>query len=83
MTKPKMIGSIGCYSASPARFGRRPFSFNGTTLGLVRTAIAMGAKVGDVIHADFGAGFRAYELYANQADDRAGGVWARLDTGKA
>lgn len=74
---PKMIGTVNGYSVSPAKFGRRKFTFDGTTLGLVRAAIALGAKVGDTVRADYGGGFKSYSLYANPMDDRAGGIWAR------
>ena len=74
---PKMIGTVNGYSASPAKLGRKAFTFDGTTRGLVITATALGAKVGDTIKANYGAGFRAYKLYSNPMDDRCCGVWAR------
>jgi hypothetical protein len=74
---PKMIGTINGYVKSTAKFGRKKFDFDGTTLGLVRAALATGAKVGDTIRADYGAGFKPYTLYSNPMDDRAGGVWAQ------
>lgn len=73
----KMIGTINGYVLSKARFGRREFTFDGTTLGLVRSAISLGAKVGDVVTADFGGGYKPLTLYANPRDERCGGVWAR------
>jgi hypothetical protein len=72
-----MIGTINGYSESPARFGRKRFTFDGTTRGLVRAALANGAKVGDTVQADFGCGFKPMSLYINPMDDRCGGVWAR------
>jgi hypothetical protein len=77
LTKPKMIGTINGYSISPARFGRKRFDFDGTVLGLVRAAVANGAKSGDTIHANFGGGMKPMTLYSNPKDDRVGGVWAR------
>ena len=77
MTKPKMIGTINGYNLSPAKFCRKAFTFDGTTMGLVRAAIAIGAKVGDTIRADFGGGMKPMKLYANPMDDRCNGIWAR------
>lgn len=71
----KMIGSIGCRSASPAKFGRKVFSFDGTTRDLVRSAHAAGARAGDKISANYGGGFRAYQIEAAPHDDRAFGLW--------
>lgn len=71
----KMIGSIGCRSVSPAKFGRKSFSFDGTTKDLVRSAYHAGAKAGDKIEANFGGGFRAYRIEAAPHDDRAFGLW--------
>lgn len=76
MTKPRMIGSIGCYSASPARLGRKAFEFNGTTLDLVRCAVRLGAKDGDKVMANFGGGFRAMTIKSAPHDNRANGFWA-------
>lgn len=75
MAKPKNIGSIGCFSASPAKFGHRSFQFNGTTKDLVITAQKFGAKVGDKIQANYGGGFRTYTLVSAPHDDRANGLW--------
>ena len=77
MATPKMVGTINGYSLCAAKLGRRKFNFDGTTLGLVRAALAQGAKVGDKVQADFGGGFKPMVLYSNPRDDRAGGVWAR------
>lgn len=75
MAKPKMIGSIGCFIESRAKFGRKEFSFNGTTLDLVKCALRAGATVGSKIKADFGGGFRTGTLCAAPHDPRANGVW--------
>jgi len=75
MAKPKMIGSIGQYIESKAKLGRKSFSFNGTTLDLVRRAYHMGAIPGDKIKADFGGGFREYTFEAAPHDNRAFGFW--------
>ena len=74
---PKMIGTVNGYSISPAKFGRKAFDFDGTTLGLVRAALANGASIGDTIKANYGGGFKPVTLYSNPMDDRCGGVWAR------
>lgn len=74
---PKMVGTINGYVLCKAKFGRKAFEFDGSTLGLVKKAVALGAKVGDTVKADFGGGFKGLTLYSNPADDRAGGVWAR------
>lgn len=73
----KVIGTVNGYSVSPARFGRIRFQFDGTTRGLVLAAVAAGARVGDMIEANYGAGFKPYSLYSNPMDDRCGGVWAK------
>ena len=77
MTKPRMIGTVNGFNASPAKFGRKAFTFDGTTRGLVLAALKAGAKAGDKIKADYGAGFKAYALYSAPWDDRCGGVWAQ------
>lgn len=77
MAIPKMIGSINCYSKSPAKFRGKSFFFDGTTLGLVRTVAALGAKPGDRIEADFGGGMKPMVIYANSLDDRVAGLWAK------
>jgi hypothetical protein len=72
----KMIGSINCFSASPARFGRKAFVFDGTIKGLTFSAVAAGAAGGKV-SANFGGGFREYEIASAPHDTRAGGYWAQ------
>ena len=74
---PKMVGTINGFSSSPAKFGRKRFVFDGTTRGLVRAAKAHGARAGSKVFADFGGGMKPMTLYANPADDREGGIWAR------
>ena len=71
------LGTVNGYSVSPARFGRKAFSFDGTTKGLTLSAIAAGAKAGDRIQANFGGGFREYRIAATPWDDRAKGFWAQ------
>ena len=75
MRKMKMIGSIGCRSVSPAKFGRKSFSFDGTTLDLVRSAYNAGARAGDTIKGNYGGGFQTFKLEAAPHDDRAFGLW--------
>ncbi len=69
---PRMIGSINCHVSSDARIGKRRFTFDGTTLGLVRSALNMGAKHGTVIHANYGAGMHKYTIVECPWDKRAG-----------
>lgn len=75
MTRPRMIGSIGCRSVSPAKFGRKAFTFDGTTRGLVQAAYHAGARAGDTVRANYGAGLRPYILEPALHDDRAFGLW--------
>lgn len=75
MSKPKMIGSIGQYIESQAKFGRKAFTFNGTTLDLVKQAYKVGARAGDKIKASYGGGFRDLIIEAAPHDDRAFGLW--------
>ncbi len=70
------LGTVNGYSVSPARFGRKAFSFDGTVKGLTLSALAAGARDGDRIHANFGGGFRAYRICATPWDARADGFWA-------
>ncbi len=74
---PKMIGSINCYIQSQARIGRKHFTFNGTTLGLVQSSLANGATNGTVVHANFGAGMRKYTIVECPWDKRADGYWVQ------
>lgn len=76
MRKPKMIGTINGYSKSPAKLGRKSFNFDGTTLGLVKSAIANGAKIGDIVKANFGGGFKPMTIISAPHDSRANGFWA-------
>lgn len=72
MTKPRMIGSVNCYVLSRATAGRKTFTYDGTTLGLVKAAVRAGVKVGEKIKTDE----TLYRLAAAPHDDRAGGFWA-------
>jgi hypothetical protein len=43
---------------------------------MVKVAADNGAKIGNKIQADFGAGFKTYTLYFNPIDKRVNGLWA-------
>jgi hypothetical protein len=77
MVRPPKIGSINCYSASLATFGKKQFVFDGTTLGLVKSALKEGAKAGSRIKADYGAGLQPHTVVAAPHDQRAGGFWVQ------
>jgi len=79
--RPPRLGTINGFCVSHARLGRKRFIFDGTTLGLVRAAIAQGAQAGDTIQADYGGGFKPMRLYYNPADERAAGLWAKAPPG--
>lgn len=75
MSRPAPLGSVGatgrfyCIVAGVVRV------FDGTTLGLVRTALAHGAVIGDVVRADYGMGYGSSRLVADTTPGR-GGVFA-------
>lgn len=73
------LGTVNGYSVSPARLGRKAFTFDGTVKGLTLSAVANGARDGDRIHANFGGGFRAYRIHATPWDARANGFWALVE----
>ena len=70
--KPKMIGSINCRIATQAKSGRKTFVYDGTTLGLTKSALKVGIKVGATITA---SGFK-YIMTSAPHDNRANGFWA-------
>lgn len=76
---PKMLGCINARASSSAWLGKKRFEFDATTKGLVKSAIANGAKVGDKIKANYGGnskkGARDYTIVSAPHDDRAGGFW--------
>lgn len=80
--KPKMIGSINCYCASPFKFGRNRGVFDGTIKGLCIAAQQFGARAGDIVEADFGLGvISRYRIDSAPHDDRCGGLWpTRIDS---
>lgn len=73
------LGTVNGYSVSPAWFGRKAFSFDGTVKGLTLSALASGARDGDKVQANFGGGFRAYRIRATPWDARANGFWAEAE----
>jgi hypothetical protein len=79
VTKPPKIGTVNGYVTSAASVNGRRFTFDGTTLGLTRSALAAGAQIGDVVRADYGGNGRDmldYVLQSHGGGDRTpGGVW--------
>lgn len=69
---PKMIGTINGRVATNAKLGRKAFVHDGTTLGLVIMALAIGAVAGDIVKSD---GMK-FEIVPAPHDDRANGFWA-------
>lgn len=68
----KQLGSVNQFVQMRAKsINTGPFTFDGTTLDLVRVAVAKGAKVGDVIESEFGK----HTLKSAPHDQRAGGYW--------
>jgi hypothetical protein len=68
----KQLGSVNQFVQMRARSARTgDFLIDGTTLDLVRRAVAKGAKVGDVIESELGK----HTLKSAPHDDRAGGFW--------
>jgi hypothetical protein len=70
------LGNINARSVSPAKFGHKKFTFDGTMTGLIEAAQAVGIRVGNIFQADFGGGYRRYVLVAAPHDNRCNGVWA-------
>lgn len=81
MAKPKMIGTVNGFIYSRAWLGNKQFGFDGTTRGLVQSAIKIGASDGSAIKANFGgsskAGARDMTIVSAPHDGRAGGFWAQ------
>ena len=79
MAKPPPLGSINCFVDSNAWLGEKIFNFDGTTKGLVKSAIANGAKAGDKVLANYGGQSkecaRGYRIVSAPHDNRAGGFW--------
>jgi hypothetical protein len=76
MARPKPPGTINGFVATPAKIGRKRFTFDGTILGLTREALRQGATAGQRVQADFGGGFRTYTIQSTPHDQRVGGFWA-------
>ncbi len=81
MAAPQAFGTINGYISSSAWIGGQCFVFDGTTLGLVKAALASGVKVGQTVQANHGGhgkrGAVAYVITAEGGGHRvAGGRWA-------
>lgn len=72
MSRPKMIGTVNGFALMAAKIGNKRFSFDATVKGLVNSAIANGAKVGDVVDSQIGK----HVIIAAPHDPRCGGFWA-------
>lgn len=75
------LGNVNGFVKSTGWIGRKSFEFDGTILGLTKSAVAAGAKVGDIVKANF-AGFstdlaKDYEIIFVPIDCRANGFWVR------
>jgi hypothetical protein len=78
--KPPKLGTINGYISSIAKVNGKPFDFDGTCKGLTIAALKAGAKVGDIIHANYGGRLLANAtskmiLIASPGDTRTGGYW--------
>jgi hypothetical protein len=72
MSRPKMIGTVNGFVLMCAKIGNKRFSFDATVKGLVTSAVANGAKVGDVVESDIGR----HVIVAAPNDPRCSGLWA-------
>lgn len=59
------IGTVNGYMTQQATFKGKPFTYNGTTRGLERAAIALGAVAGDTVTTHV-LGDRTYRLEFNR-----------------
>ena len=77
MIKP--LGNVNAHARSVGWLGNKAFDFDATTLGLVKAAIANGAKTGDKVLANYSGTLRncarEMRIIAAPHDVRAGGFW--------
>lgn len=77
---PAILGNVNGFVKSNAWLGSKRFEFDGTIKGLVRSAIANGAKANAMVQANFAgltkSGARDYKIISAPHDDRANGFWA-------
>jgi hypothetical protein len=69
------LGTINGYQPSPMRYKHKRCTFDGTLRGLTLTALSLGAKPGEIIYGDYGAGMQKYRLIFAPYDPRCGGYW--------
>lgn len=71
---PKLLGSINCYVTTAARIEEigKAFTYDSTTLDMVKKAIKNGAKAGYHVHSETGC----YIIYEAKHDHRVPGFWA-------
>lgn len=79
--KPTTLGTVNGYVFSIAQVNGKQFYFDGTTKGLVLSALAAGAKLGDIIDANYGGRLlenatSKMQLVESPGDSRTGGYWA-------
>ena len=78
MIKP--AGTINGYVRSTLFIGKKSYTFDGTTLDMVKVAVAHGAKAGTIVYANFGGMLRSnatkMRITSAPHDTRAGGFWA-------
>lgn len=73
------IGNVNAFVKSTGWIGKKLFEFDGTTKGLVKSAIANGAIEGTKVFANFAGKLRSeakeYRIVLALHDDRANGFW--------
>jgi len=76
-SRPPRLGTVNGYVTSKAWLDGEEFTYDGTTLGLVRSALKRGAGEGSLVATRIMLGAeRVYEIAAAPHDDRADGFWA-------
>jgi hypothetical protein len=66
------LGSFNCYVPMRGEVNGTRFVFDGTTKGLVLSALAVGGAVGEEVRSEFGV----HQLVHAPGDHRCGEVWA-------
>jgi len=76
-SRPPRLGTVNGFVESQAWLDGEQFTYNGTTLGLVREALKRGATDGSLVATRIMlGGERVYEIESAPHDDRANGFWA-------
>jgi hypothetical protein len=74
--RPAVLGSINCFIKTRMEVNGQTLFFDGTTLGMVKTALAAGAKAGDVV-VDFLGGWPTSNVITEEPHDARCGFWAK------